>query len=61
MDDFSASLSLKCALELYIYLLEREEELPRGASVLFVSLRAYLYDRLTVEEMESPKELLARL
>jgi hypothetical protein len=61
MDDFSANLSFKGALELYIYLLEREEELPRGACSLFVSLRSYLYDRLTVEEMESPKELLTRL
>jgi hypothetical protein len=61
VDDFIARLGLREALELYLFL-EGQEEGLRGASArLFSSLRAYLYDRLSIEEMESPDKLLEKL
>jgi hypothetical protein len=61
IDDFSAHLSLRAALQLYIYLAAREEELVGGPAELYASLRGYLYDRLSIEEMESPETLLSSL
>ncbi len=61
MDDFIARMDIKAALSLYIFLEAREAELANGAAALYASLRAYLYDRLSIEEMESPAALLARL
>jgi hypothetical protein len=61
MDDFNARLGLRGALQLYIFLAAREDELAGGAAELYAALRAYLYDRLSIEEMESPGTLLAAL
>jgi hypothetical protein len=61
VDDFTARMGLRDALELYLFLESREGELEGAAERLYVSLRAYLYDRLSIEEMESPSALLKRL
>jgi hypothetical protein len=61
LDDFVARMDLKAALELYLFLEEREGELEGSSANLRASLLSYLYDRLSIEEMESPKDLLKRL
>ena len=61
MDDFTARMDLRGALGHYIFLQGHEGELDPGSSRLFGELRAYLYDRLSIEEMESPGTLLGRL
>jgi hypothetical protein len=61
MEDFITSLDLKGALELYLFLEAREDELKGSSSRIFVSLRAYLYDHLSIEEMESPRTFLGTL
>jgi hypothetical protein len=61
MDDFVARMGLKAALELYVFLEAREDELSGGAAGLYAALRAYLYEGLSIEEMESPKDLISRL
>ncbi len=61
MDDFTVRLDLRTALGLYIFLEKREVELGLGSSELYASLRAYLYDRLSIEEMEAPATFLAQL
>lgn len=61
MEDFVARLELKGALELYLFLGEKEAELSGGPASLLAQLRAYLYERLSIEEMESPASLLKRL
>jgi hypothetical protein len=61
MDDFTLQMDLRSALRLYLFLEAREDELAPGAAELYAALRAYLYDRLSIEEMESPGTLLAKL
>ncbi len=61
MDDFVARLDLKAALETYLFLEEREGELRASGSRLLASLRAYLYENLSIEDMESPGTLLEKL
>ena len=61
MDDFNARLGIRAALQLYVFLEAREDELTGGAAELYESLRAYLYDRLSIEEMESPEDLIPKL
>lgn len=61
MDDFMIRMELKAALSLYIFLETREAELESGGLDLYAALRRYLYDRLSIEEMESPAALLAKL
>ncbi len=61
MDDFIARLSLRSALELYLFLEGREEELSGGPAELYATLRLYLYDRLSIEDMESPEAFLSKL
>jgi hypothetical protein len=61
MEKFSASLGLRDALELYLFLEAKEDELPSSASSLRSALRSYLYEHLSIEEMESPRALLDRL
>jgi hypothetical protein len=61
MDDFIARMDLKAALRLYVFLEAREDELELGTAELYAELRSYLYERLSIEEMESPETLLARL
>ena len=60
-EPFPLELDFRSALELYLYLEPKEEELPAAAAALLSSLKAYLYARLSIEEMERPRELLARL
>ena len=61
MDDFIARLDLREALELYIFLQGQEEALSGASSKILAALRAYLYDRLSIEDMEFPSALLAKL
>jgi len=61
VDDFTASMGLRDTLELYLFFERREGELKGAAERLYISLRSYLYDRLSIEEMESPSALLERL
>jgi hypothetical protein len=61
VEDFAARICLRDALELYLFLEGREAELSGSPERLLADLRAYLYDRLSIEEMESPAELLGRL
>ncbi len=61
MEDFTVRASLREALEIYLFLDEREAELQGGTARLLIGLRSYLYDRLSIEQMESPRELLAKL
>jgi hypothetical protein len=61
MEDFTAHMSLRDALELYLFIEAEEAELPSSASGLRDALRSYLYERLSIEEMESPRALLDRI
>lgn len=60
-DPFSFSLDLRSALGLYLFLQPKEEELSGAPAAVLSSLKSYLYERLSIEEMERPQELLARL
>jgi hypothetical protein len=59
--DFIASMDFREALGMYIFLRRREEELAGAAAKLYDRLRSFLYERLSIEEMERPEELLSRL
>ena len=61
MGDFSLNLGLKDSLELYLFLRRREPELGGASLKLCSALRAFLYDRLSIEEMEDPEAFLMRL
>jgi hypothetical protein len=61
MDDFKAQMSPKTALRLYLFLEAREEELAGGAEELYAALRAYLYENLSIQDMEQPEILLKQL
>jgi hypothetical protein len=61
MDDFVTRMELREALELYLFLEAREDKLDGAAAKLFAALRAYLYEHLSIEEMESPRILLETL
>lgn len=61
MDDFIAQLGFRGALQLYLFLLGQEDGLEGGVADLYAALRAYLYDRLSIEDMEFPETLLAKL
>ena len=61
MEDFIARLGAGAAIQLYVFLEAREEQLEGGSAEIYASLRAYLYDRLSIEEMESPEKLLAAI
>jgi hypothetical protein len=61
VEDFSPRLGLRDSLELYLFLQLRETELGGASAKLYSALRAYLYERLSIEEMESPELLLRRL
>lgn len=60
MEDFTPRLCARAALQLYLFLEAREDQLGGGSAELYAALRAYLYERLSIEEMESPETLLAR-
>lgn len=59
--NFTAEMSFRDALDLYIFLRAREEELSAGAEQLYEELRSFLYGHLSIEEMEKPEELLSRI
>jgi hypothetical protein len=61
MDDFIARMGLRGALQLYLFLARQEDELEGGVVEFCAALRAYLYDHLSIEDMESPETLLAKL
>lgn len=63
MEDFTLRMGMRDALELYLHFAGSEAALGKTASAerLYASLRAYLYDHLSIEEMESPEALLKRL
>ena len=60
-EPFRLELDFRRALSLYVYLQASETELPDAVSAFFAELRAYLYERLSIEEMERPEELLKRM
>ena len=61
MDDFIARLDLRGALEFYLFLEQQENALQGSTLMLFCALRSYLYERLSIEDMESPRTLLEKL
>ena len=61
MDDFIARLGFRETLQLYLFLVKREEDIEGGTAELYALLRNYLYDHLSIEDMESPEALLARI
>lgn len=61
MDPCSVELDFRDALALYIFFQGREEELSGAVSAFADRIRDYLYERLSIEEMENAEELLARL
>jgi hypothetical protein len=61
VEDFVACLGLREAVELYLFLEDNEAKLESGPRHLFAELRAYLYDHLSIEDMEKPRKLLERL
>jgi hypothetical protein len=64
VDDLTLSLDLMRALALFL-LLESRPDAPGNSSEpldeVEEELRSYLYNRLSIEEMEHPDELYARL
>lgn len=61
MEGFEASMELREALELYLFFESCGADLPPSAVSLRDKLRQYLYERLSIEEMEKPEALLGRL
>jgi hypothetical protein len=64
VDDLTLSLDLKRALALFLLLESRPDEPSETSEPLDEvdeELRSYLYNRLSIEEMEHPDELYARL
>lgn len=59
--DFVASMDFREALGMYIFLRKREEDLAGASAKLYDRLRSYLYERLSIEDMENPEELLSSL
>lgn len=54
-------LELRETLALYVFFHSREEELPREVASLANRVRDYLYERLSIDEMEHPEKLLQSL
>jgi len=61
MDEFTAHMNLRGALELYIFLSVQEDQLSGVATALYSDLRVFLYDRLSIEDMEFPETFLSKL
>jgi hypothetical protein len=61
MDELTVHLGLKDALQIFLFLSNHEEALEGSVSILHSTLRTYLYDSLSIENMESPETLLAKL
>ena len=61
MEDFVVRMDLRGTLELFLFLEEQEDSLNGIPAKLFADLRAHLYERLSIEEMESPGTLLQTL
>jgi hypothetical protein len=61
MDDFIVRTDLRGALEIYLFLVAREGDLEGGTAKLLAAVRSYLYERLSIEDMQAPAACLARL
>jgi hypothetical protein len=61
METFSIEWGLKEALSFYIFLKEKEEGLPQSAAILLDRLRRFLYEHLSIDDMERPEETYTRL
>lgn len=61
MDRCTLDLDFQDALALYIFFHGREEELVGSVAAFADRIRDFLYERLSIEEMEEPEELLAKL
>jgi len=56
MDELIVHLGLKDALQIFLFLSNHEEDLEGGASLLYSTLRTYLYNGLSIE-IWSPRRL----
>ncbi|HET7838325.1 MAG TPA: hypothetical protein VFL04_01110 [Rectinemataceae bacterium] len=61
MARFTVDLDVPDALRLYLFVCGREEELQGPTAAFAERLRAFLYEHLSIEDMEHPKDCLARL
>lgn len=61
MSPFAVELDVRAALALYLELGKGEGLRFPEAEKLSLALRAYLYERLTIEEMEEPERSYAAL
>ncbi len=61
MTDFAFSLDLPSALALFTTLTASESERMPEVDVLEEALRGFLYERLSIEEMEDPRKLYGKL
>jgi hypothetical protein len=61
MEELSLDLTMREALAFHVFLHEHEEELSEGVAGIAQKIRDYLYDRLSIEDMENPEDLLVRL
>jgi len=61
MDELILHLGLREALQIFLFLSNHDKDLEGGVSVLYSTIRTYLYDGLSIENMESPETLLAKL
>jgi len=59
--DFVLEADLRTALELFLFLKTREQDLSGAPAELFERLRGFLYEHLSIEEMEQPEAFLDRL
>lgn len=61
MGDFSLSVDMLGALALFNYLEERGAKASPELDHIEAELRSYLYERLSIDEMEDPQGLYLRL
>jgi hypothetical protein len=61
VDDFCARLDIREALRLYMFLEAREDELSEGVDGLYSRLRTYLYENLSIQDLEQPEKFLQKL
>jgi hypothetical protein len=61
MQEYSLSLDLTSALALFLVLQEKDASAFSEVQAIDESLRAFLYDQLSIEEMEQPEKLYSRL
>ena len=59
--DFSLSLDLQGALALFLIVERRPQDANRDLEAIEEALRDYLYERLSIAEMEEPDSLYERM